>query len=139
MQAQVLKLLRRLRDDIGCSIVLITHDLGVAAQISDRIAVLYAGRIAEVGPPPRCCRSPPPLRPTHGLLRAPATLETLARPSIGSPRWPASVPSPVYATAGLRLRTPVCAVRPRMHPHPTGTHGRRAKSHQRLHSCLPSR
>ena len=50
VQAQVLRLLQRLRDEIGCSIVLITHDLGVAAQISDRIAVLYAGRIAEIGP-----------------------------------------------------------------------------------------
>ena len=50
VQAQVLRLLQRLRTEIGCSIMLITHDLGVAAQIADRIAVLYAGRIAEIGP-----------------------------------------------------------------------------------------
>jgi peptide/nickel transport system ATP-binding protein len=49
VQAQVLRLLRRLRDDVGCSVVMITHDLGVAAQIADRVAVMYAGRLAEVG------------------------------------------------------------------------------------------
>jgi peptide/nickel transport system ATP-binding protein len=49
VQAQVLALVRRLRDEIGASFVLITHDLGVAAQVADRVAVLYAGRLAEVG------------------------------------------------------------------------------------------
>jgi peptide/nickel transport system ATP-binding protein len=50
VQAQVLALIRRLRDEIGCAFVLITHDLGVAAQVADRVAVLYAGRLAELGP-----------------------------------------------------------------------------------------
>jgi peptide/nickel transport system ATP-binding protein len=49
VQAQILDLLRRLRDELQTSIVLITHDLGVAAEVSDRIAVLYGGRLAEVG------------------------------------------------------------------------------------------
>jgi peptide/nickel transport system ATP-binding protein len=49
VQAQVLRLLRSLRDDVGCSVVMITHDLGVAAQVADRVAVMYAGRLAEVG------------------------------------------------------------------------------------------
>ena len=75
VQAQVLRLLRRLRDEIGCSIVLITHDLGVAAQIADRIAVLYAGRIAEVGPAAAVLGAP--AHPyTHGLLRSRLTLNT---------------------------------------------------------------
>jgi peptide/nickel transport system ATP-binding protein len=50
VQAQILSLLDHLRGDLDCSILLITHDLAVASQISDRIAVLYAGRLAEVGP-----------------------------------------------------------------------------------------
>src|SRR4051794_17636632 len=69
VQAQVLRLLQSLRDEIGCSIVFITHDLGVAAQISDRIAVLYAGRVAEIGPTTDVLDRP--AHPyTHGLLRS---------------------------------------------------------------------
>jgi peptide/nickel transport system ATP-binding protein len=48
VQAQILELLSRLRGELGCSVLLITHDLAVASQIADRIAVLYAGRVAEL-------------------------------------------------------------------------------------------
>ncbi|KQQ28001.1 oligopeptide/dipeptide ABC transporter ATP-binding protein [Frondihabitans sp. Leaf304] len=75
VQAQVLDLLRQLRDEFGCSVVLITHDLAVAAQIADRIAVLYAGRIAELGPADVVLREP-----THpytvGLLNSRLALDT---------------------------------------------------------------
>jgi len=50
VQSQVLGLVRRLRDEIGCAFIVVTHDLGVAAQVVDRVAVLYAGRLAEIGP-----------------------------------------------------------------------------------------
>jgi peptide/nickel transport system ATP-binding protein len=50
VQAQILELISSLRDRTGCAFVLITHDLGVAAEIADRIVVLYGGRMAEVGP-----------------------------------------------------------------------------------------
>ncbi len=49
VQAQIIGLFARLRAEHGCSIVLITHDLGVAAQIADRIAVMFQGEICELG------------------------------------------------------------------------------------------
>jgi peptide/nickel transport system ATP-binding protein len=49
-QAQVILLLKEIRDEAKMSIVYVTHDLGVAASISDRIAVLYGGMVQEVGP-----------------------------------------------------------------------------------------
>jgi oligopeptide/dipeptide ABC transporter ATP-binding protein len=49
IQAQILKLIRKLRNDFGTAVVLITHDMGVVAGLADRIAVMYAGRIIEQG------------------------------------------------------------------------------------------
>jgi oligopeptide/dipeptide ABC transporter ATP-binding protein len=50
IQAQVLELIGELRRELGMSVVLITHDLGVVAEQSDRIAVMYAGQVVETGP-----------------------------------------------------------------------------------------
>ncbi|QCB92738.1 ABC transporter ATP-binding protein [Cellulomonas shaoxiangyii] len=58
VQAQVLTLLAGMRDQLGCSLVLITHDLGVAAQVADRIAVMYKGRIVETGTTRQVLESP---------------------------------------------------------------------------------
>ncbi|MEV0343853.1 oligopeptide/dipeptide ABC transporter ATP-binding protein [Nocardia sp. NPDC050713] len=49
VQAQILALLSDLRADLGCSVLLITHDIGVAAEAADRVAVMYGGRIIEIG------------------------------------------------------------------------------------------
>ncbi|HEX4676148.1 MAG TPA: ABC transporter ATP-binding protein [Steroidobacteraceae bacterium] len=57
-QAQILALLRKLQNELGLAILLITHDLRVAAQISHRIAVMQAGRIVEIGPAGRVINSP---------------------------------------------------------------------------------
>jgi peptide/nickel transport system ATP-binding protein len=106
VQAQVLRLLRRLRDEIGCSIVFITHDLGVAAQISDRIAVLYAGRIAEVGPTASVLGTP--AHPyTHGLLRSRLTLHTARDRKLAA--LAGSVPSAVSPLPGCAF-VPRCAL-----------------------------
>ncbi len=51
IQAQILALLRRLALERGTAVVLITHDMGVVAQVADRMAVMYAGRVAESGRP----------------------------------------------------------------------------------------
>jgi len=57
-QAQILALLRKLQNELGLAILLITHDLRVAAQISHRIAVMQAGRIVEIGPAEQVINSP---------------------------------------------------------------------------------
>jgi peptide/nickel transport system ATP-binding protein len=50
IQAQIIRLLQRLCRDRGTAVMLITHDMGVIAETANRVAVMYAGRIAEIGP-----------------------------------------------------------------------------------------
>jgi oligopeptide/dipeptide ABC transporter ATP-binding protein len=68
-QAQVLKLMRAMRKDQGSSILLITHDLAVAAQVADRVLVMYAGEMVELSDAARIFEKP--LHPyTEGLLKS---------------------------------------------------------------------
>ena len=67
IQAQILDLLRDLKDRLGMSVILITHDIGVIAEMADRVLVMYAGRIVEEAPVRALFRSP--RHPyTQGLL-----------------------------------------------------------------------
>jgi oligopeptide/dipeptide ABC transporter ATP-binding protein len=76
VQAQILELLRRLRAELGMATLLITHDMGVVAGFVDRLAVMYAGRIVEIGPTQQVLSNP--AHPyTVGLLRS---LPRLDRP-----------------------------------------------------------
>ena len=50
VQAQIIALLKRLCRERGVAVMLVTHDMGVIAEVADRIAVMYAGRLAELGP-----------------------------------------------------------------------------------------
>ncbi len=50
VQAQILELLRSLQEETGMAVILISHDLGVVAEMADRVAVMYAGQIVEVMP-----------------------------------------------------------------------------------------
>ncbi len=76
IQAQILELLRRLRDELHMAVLLITHDLGVVAGFADRLAVMYAGRLVELGPT-ETVLSDPAHPYTVGLLRS---LPRLDRP-----------------------------------------------------------
>ncbi|MDT7589904.1 MAG: peptide/nickel transport system ATP-binding protein ddpF, partial [Pseudonocardiales bacterium] len=95
VQAQVLSLLRTLRDELGCSVLMITHDLGVAAQVADRVAVLYAGRLAELGPT-AVVLSEPAHPYTAGLMRSRLSLHTDRASELmtvaGAPPDPARMP-----------------------------------------------
>ncbi|MCV7424746.1 dipeptide ABC transporter ATP-binding protein [Mycobacterium yunnanensis] len=69
VQAQVLALLRDLCSELGTSFIVVTHDIGVASQIADRIAVLYGGRLAELGTMDEVLQAPS--HPyTYGLLNS---------------------------------------------------------------------
>jgi peptide/nickel transport system ATP-binding protein len=100
VQAQILELLARLQRERGMAVVLVTHDLGVVAEMADEIAVMYAGRIVESGPAERVLGAPE--HPyTWGLLRSIPTLdgprEELLSPIPGSP------PSPLAPPPGCRF------------------------------------
>jgi peptide/nickel transport system ATP-binding protein len=58
VQVQVLVLLRRLQRELGMGMIFVTHDLGVASEIADTVAVMYAGRIVESGPVTRILQAP---------------------------------------------------------------------------------
>ena len=67
IQAQIISLLKRLCRDHGTAVMLVTHDMGVIAETADRVAVMYAGRIAEIGPVQQVIREAK--HPyTHGLM-----------------------------------------------------------------------
>ncbi len=77
IQAQILELVKGLREKLGMAIIWITHDLGVVAEIADRVAVMYAGQIVEHAPVKELFRNP-----QHPYTRA--LLETL--PKVEGPR-----------------------------------------------------
>jgi peptide/nickel transport system ATP-binding protein len=75
VQAQILDLVARLKDELGMAVLIITHDLGIVAETADEVAVMYAGRIVERGPVERIFAAPE--HPyTWGLLRSMPRLDT---------------------------------------------------------------
>jgi peptide/nickel transport system ATP-binding protein len=96
VQAQILDLIRGLQAEHGTAVVLITHDLGVVAETADDVAVMYAGRVAELGPLARVLEGPE--HPyTWGLLRSlpssTASRSEPLHPIDGAPPSLISVPS----------------------------------------------
>jgi len=103
VQAQVLGLIRELCDTMGTSFILVTHDIGVASQISDRVAVMYGGRLVETG-----AMSAVVAKPSHpystGLLAARLDLDLPVGHRI--PSLPGEPPDP-------RAHPPGCSFAPR--------------------------
>jgi len=125
IQAQILELMRELRDDTGASIVLITHDLGVVAEMADRVVVMYAGRKVEEAPVQQLfadARHPY----THGLLGSmPRLGESLEDPVKRLVEIPGMVPSLKEAAAGCLFapRCPNASERCRTEAPPLEQHG----------------
>ena len=105
LQAQILRLLGRLQDELGMAILLITHDLGVVAQIADRVAVMYRGGIVEQGPVADVLGAP--RHPyTQGLLESVPDLEDSEATRIAT--IPGVVPHPFAVVAGCQFH-PRCS------------------------------
>ncbi len=104
VQKQILDLLAKLRAELNLSLIFITHDLGVVAQIAERVLVMYAGRIVEQGPTREVLRNP--RHPyTEGLLRA-------------APRLQAGSITPIPGTVpALDALPPGCSFGPRCPQH----------------------
>jgi peptide/nickel transport system ATP-binding protein len=101
IQAQILDLLRGLQSETGAALVLITHDLGVVAEMADKVAVMYGGRIVEIGTAEQVFTDPQ--HPyTIGLMSS--------MPSLGGRAGrlatvPGSVPQPSQMPKGCRFST----------------------------------
>jgi len=100
VQAEILDLLRQLRDETGTAIVLITHNMGVVADLSDRVAVMLNGRIVETAPS-RELFAHPKHEYTQRLLAAVPRLEIVDRPLIAATDVP-----PVVLATGLEIEYP---------------------------------
>ena len=124
IQAQILRLLADLQNELGIAMLLITHDLGVVARIADRVAVMYAGEVVEMGSAVELFSTPH--HPyTRGLLRCiPVPGRTEPGEKLGL--IPGTVPSLIGQVAGCSFRDrcefaqPVCAQTVAMQGAPAG-------------------
>jgi len=119
VQAQIIALLKRLCAQHGAAVMLITHDMGVIAETADRVAVMYAGRIAEIGPVRDVIKAP--LHPyTRGLM---GSIPSLAHDSDRLVQIPGSMPRLTAIPSGCpfhprcpRCFTPCPTFRPELLP-----------------------
>ena len=102
MRAGILNLLNEMREKLGISFLYITHDLATAGYITDRIAVMYLGKIFEIGPSERVLKNP--MHPyTQALISAiPEPDPTKKRKRI---LLRGEIPSPIFIPSGCRFRT----------------------------------
>jgi peptide/nickel transport system ATP-binding protein len=92
VKGEILSLLLKLRDDFGIAVLVVTHDLGLAWSIADRVAVMYLGRIVEIGPAEKVLTEP--LHPyTRALLDVVPEAGGIDRPFLqGEPPDPTNIP-----------------------------------------------
>jgi oligopeptide/dipeptide ABC transporter ATP-binding protein len=112
IQAQILELLAELRDKFGLAMLFISHDLAVVSQVTNRVAVMYAGSIVELGPAQEVFRNP--AHPyTRGLLHSVPTLRTdrsqPLRTIEGAVPNIASLPPGCRFEPRCEIRVPECA------------------------------
>jgi peptide/nickel transport system ATP-binding protein/oligopeptide transport system ATP-binding protein len=127
IQAQILELLAGLRRTHGMAVLLITHDLGVVAEVCDRVVVMYAGQVVETGSVEDIFARP--AHPyTRGLLGSLPSLEARGRRLTSIP---GAVPSPLHWPVGCRFRArcslagPGCEATQELMP--VGANGRTAR------------
>ena len=112
IQAQILALLKRLQRENAMAVVFITHNLGVVAEIADRMMVMYAGRIVEGGKVRHIFKGPR-MPYTRALLRSLPRLENIERAGRPLEAIPGNVPSALALPAG-------CSFHPRCEHHVSG-------------------
>lgn len=126
VQAQVVNLMERLQDELNLSFVFIAHDLSVVRHISDRVGVMYLGKMVELGDEDQIYT-----RPTHPYTQALLSAVPVPDPSLRDRReqivLSGDVPSPANPPSGCRFHTRCwkaqerCAVEePMLEPHPDG-------------------
>jgi len=123
IQAQVLDLMRELQQEMGMAILMITHDLGVIADLVDEVVVMYAGRVVEKGSLDAIFYEP--LHPyTHGLL---ASIPVLGKPTgerlrsiMGTVPHPLALPKGCAFRPRCMERMPVCLEMPELKEVQTG-------------------
>ena len=138
IRAQVINLLDDLQDELGLTYIFIAHDLGVVRHVSDRIAVMYLGKIVEISPAEELYQ-----RPVHPYTEALLSAVPIPDPDITAQReqivLEGDVPSPIVPPSGCRFHprcryaTEICSqAEPPLMPH--GSEGHQAACHHPLNT-----